>query len=243
MTPAGKRWLISGAAGLGVALLVIAGVVTSVRLKTPAQNSAKPAPGELTPAMVLASGKGKERDRQALRDLEPLFFPTRHNASVVTYPARKIEDPGTIAGTFPPKDNLVETGVAFPEPIATPATPVEALAVGEQPNPFAEFGRTDLAPPALPARLAYIEVADTRTGRLAISEAVPATPALQPPASDWAPLQLMIAIDAMGLVSAPARVGPAVSEDVENFFRNLVARHLHLGARLEPGFYTVRIGP
>lgn len=232
------------AAGLGVIALVLTALVWAVRLPVPGAHLESRQ--TQAPRITLGSTADADRVRQELLlDLEPLFLPTRHNTSVLSLPAQARREPGSMSFAIVPLLKISEAGggVPLPEPLAVPPGPIAPLTVGEPPNPWPEVGRGDVDIPVFPARLGYLEVISTRSGHAVLSESIPASPSLTPPAADWAPLEFLIAIDPAGLVGTPVITGSTTSEEVETFFRNFVVKKLRLGARLEPGFYTVRVGP
>jgi hypothetical protein len=150
-----------------------------------------------------------------------------------------------MAANFPPNLVISESsgGVVFPESVTGPTKLVDVLSYGEPPSPWQEVGRADIAIPGLKPRVAFIEVTVAKTGQPVFSLEVPKTVEVTVPSADWAPLEFLIAVDAAGLVGAPVITGSTTTEEVESFFRTFVARTFHFGARLTPGFYTVRIGP
>ena len=197
--------------------------------------------GTVPPSVTLAPTKQSDH----LFDLEPLFLPTEYNTSTLHVPLQVGREPNSIASNFPPKWTISETsgGLTFPEPIAVPASPVQVLSFGETPAPWPEVGRADIGVAVFKPRTAYIEIATAKTGQPVFSSEVPISVEVPVPAADWAPLEFLVAIDSTGLVGAPVITGSTTTEEVESFFRTFVARTFRLGARLTPGFYTVRIGP
>jgi hypothetical protein len=235
-----QRWWLPSALGAAIVLLVTLAIVSAVRVpELPKSASSQP------PALGLMNGGRGDAESRELQDLEPLFLPTRFNSSVIQLPDHLRREPGSMSFTVPPFFAIGETagGLSLPEVLPVPKDPAAVLTLGEPPNPLAELHRADVELPTVPQRLAHIEVRSAGTGEMVFSESIPspANPVL--PARDWAPLELMLAVDTAGLVGAPAVVRPTTSEDVQEFFRRFVARQLHLGARLSPGFYTVHIGP
>lgn len=231
------------AVAAAVSLVIVIVFVAAVRLPGP-DNTHRERRG--APVLTLSPHEDADRARQELLlDLEPLFLPTVHNTSVVTLPPQTRREPASMAATVQPKLTLSESsgGVPFPEVVEVPARPIMALSLGEPPNPWPEVGRADVLIPELPARLAYVEVARADDGKPFLQESVPKSEDSPVPAADWAPVELLIAIDSAGLVGEPVITGSTTSDEVETFFRNFVVKKLRLGARLSPGFYTVRIGP
>lgn len=232
-----NRWFLPGVVGVGVTSACLVLLLFAVRL-TPVPSPSRAIPG---PALTLAPSKQSDH----LLDLEPLFLPTEYNASTVRLPPQEGREPGRMAASFPPKLPISESlgGIVFPEPFPVPNQLLDVLQWGEPPSAWAEVGRRDVAVPALKPRLAFIEVTSAKTGQPIFSLDVPSSADVKVPSLDWAPLEFLVAVDSSGLVGAPVITGSTTTEEVESFFRTFVAKTFHLGARLTPGFYTVRIGP
>ncbi len=218
-------------------VLSLTGFVLAVRIP--------PAPLVISSDPPLSLTLASSRQNNHLFDLEPLFLPTRYNTSTLPLPSRSGQEPHSMAAEFPPNLTISESsgGVAFPEVLTVPAKPVDVLSYGQSPNPWPEVGRADIPVASLTPRIAYIEVTVARTGQSVFKLEVPKTPEMTVPSLDWAPLEFLIAVDSVGLVGAPVITGSTTPEEVETFFRTVVARTFHFGARLPPGFYTVRVGP
>lgn len=218
--------------GLGLVLLL-----TAVRVPRAPSMAKVP----LGASITLAPRKQSDH----LFDLEPLFLPTEYNASTVQPTRQESREPGRMATSFPPKLPISESssGIVFPEPFPVPGRLVDVLTLGEPPSPWTEVGRRDVPIPTLSPRAAFIEVTAAKTGQPVLTFEVPTTSETKVPSVDWAPLEFLVAVDSAGLVGAPMITGSTTTEEVESFFRTFVARTFHLGARLTPGFYTVRIGP
>ncbi len=201
------------------------------------------------PGITFVAPTRKVRDDEGLFDLEPLFLPTSHNASVLTLPKKERREPGSMSFTYPAKFAISESGGGIPieSPIALPGKLIEVLNLGEPPNPWPELGREEVDLVSLEHRLGFVEVESAREGQTLISEPIFAEHGEHVPAEDWAPIEFLISVDAAGLVGPPLSTGlttqASTSEDVELFFRNFLTKQFQLGARLAPGFYTVRIGP
>jgi hypothetical protein len=240
-----KRWWLPSLVGVAVAVALLFFFTRSVHLKTPpltVLSAVKPGITFVTPTRNI-------RDDQGLFDLEPLFLPTEHNASVLTLPRKERREPGSMSFTYPPKFAISESGggVAIDSPIAVPTKPIEVLNLGEPPNPWPEVGREPVDLISLDHRLGFVEVESAQNGQSVISEPIYGNPGDHPPAEDWAPIEFLVSVDAAGLVGQPLGTSlttPATtSDEVEAFFRNFLTKQFQLGARLKPGFYTVRIGP
>jgi len=240
-----RRWFVLAFVGVIVAGGIMILFAHSVHLKTPV-----PTPSSaVQPGITFVTPTRNVRDDEGLFDLEPLFLPTKHNASVLSLPRKERREPGSMSFTYPPKFAISESGggVAIDSPIAVPAKPIEVLNLGEPPNPWPEVGRELVDLISLDHRLGFVEVESAQNGQTLISEAVYGSPGDHPPTEDWAPVEFLVSVDAAGLVGQPlgtSLTAPATtSDEVEAFFRNFLTKQFQLGARLKPGFYTVRIGP
>jgi hypothetical protein len=162
-------------------------------------------------------------------------------------PSALRREPGAAFRAFPAQyafDEYDMKKVAFPEPIGIPENPVQALSTGKAPNPFYAFGRIDYPYKPLPARQALLEIQLARTGRTVLSMSLPADQSVRLPEVEWKPFEMIIAIEASGMVGEPVVTSEGSGFDaVDNYFRMYVANQFRLGARLAPGFYALRIGP
>lgn len=241
-----KRWLVPAAVGLVVGSALLFFFTRSVHLQTPAP----PAPlAAVKPGISFVPSTHNARDQDGLFDLEPLFLPTAHNASVLTLPKKERREPGSMSFTYPPKFAISESGggVAVTSPIALPGKPIDVLNLGESPNPWPEVGRELVDLISLDRRLGFLEVESAQNGQTLLAEPIYGEPGEHVPADDWAPIEFLVSVDAAGLVGQPLGTSlttpAATSDEVEGFFRNFLTKQFQLGARLRPGFYTVRIGP
>jgi hypothetical protein len=155
-------------------------------------------------------------------------------------------EPGAVFPSFPSQYVFAEYDmkkIAFPEPIAVPGSPAEALRTGDTVNPFFTFGRIDYPYTPLPPRLAFLEVLQARTGQTVL--AIPLAPLKSSdlPEVDWQPMEMVVAVEPTGLLGEPTVTSGSGFEAVDNYFRAFIAKQFPLGARLPPGFYTLRIGP
>ncbi|HEU5078108.1 MAG TPA: hypothetical protein VFT72_02800 [Opitutaceae bacterium] len=241
MAKAINRWVIPILVGAGLLGLMVWFCVAYVRLRPPPT----PAVAPQKPAIVLVTSENDDRERRELTDLDPLFLPTSHNTSVLSLPPQVRREPGSMSFVFPPKLSELESkgGVAIAETVAVPDRPVEVLNLGTPPPKFNEVGRADVYVPPLIGRMAFIEVADAKTGRIVLSEEIPSSLDVKPPSTYWVPIGFLVAVDAAGIVGSPVLTTTSSSDDVESFFGDFLARKFSLGAKLTPGFYTVHVGP
>ena len=190
---------------------------------------------------------GSELQReQALLDPDPLFLPTEFNASQPRLPEIIRREPGASFQPVAAKYafSYAEAPIAFPEVVTVPPRPVDSLTYGHEQNPYEVLGRFAREESPLPARLAIIEVVQASTGRVVLS--TPLTTADAPPqvvTADWPPLELLAAVDVTGLIGTPVLTRKSGIEAVDKFFRSYLAKQFHLGERLPPGLYMLRVGP
>jgi len=191
------------------------------------------------------------RDESAVFDPTPLFLPTKkYNAAPKE---TELREPGSSAfPNYPPKLGFAETelkldSLSLPKPVNVPPSPAVAPgAVLALPAPGAltlGFGRSDGPVTTLPARGAYVEVFDVKTGRRVLPQELPES--ARPPGGGraWKPMEFVAAVDAAGLVGPLVPAVRSGVEDVDNFFQNYLARTLRVGERLAPGFYRICVGP
>jgi hypothetical protein len=88
-----------------------------------------------------------------------------------------------------------------------------------------------------------MEVLQAKTGRIVLAAPLNAQPTDRFPVVDWKPLEMVVAVEAAGMVGEPTVTSGSESEEVDNYFRALIVKQFRVGARLPPGFYTLRIGP
>jgi hypothetical protein len=228
-----RIWIIAGAGALAATVFVL-----WLFSRSPALP---PAPSPARPVPELGFGS-RATDEAELRDPTPLFLPRRWNVQPQHLPVGVAREPGAAFAAFNPKllfDNDT-LALSFPAVVATPTRPVEALAVGTSPRPLLGLGRVDLAAEPLAARGGFAEVSAVGTGEPALAQALPGA---APPVGDWAPLEFLVGLNAMGLVGPPQLVHSSGNEAVDAYFQAFLAENFRLGARLRPGFFHVRIGP
>jgi hypothetical protein len=182
----------------------------------------------------------------ALLDPDPLFLPTPYNASQPRLPALIRREPGAASQPIAAKYVFSEqqATLTFPESVPIPALPVESLTYGKLHNAYDVVGRFAREEKPLPPRLAVVEVLKAGTGQEAVSAEV--APEVVPQAvltADWEPFELLAAVDVTGIVGLPAVTRSSGIEVVDSFFKSYLAREFHLGERVPPGFYRLRVGP
>jgi hypothetical protein len=231
-----RRWVASAAGAALVTALIL------LLFRAPRAAPVPAGRGAATGAITLSA---RHADELAMRDLAPLFLPTRFNAVPSEQPRR---EPGrTFFDTDAVKLKFRETnpGVALPSPFPTPATPAEALA--DDPGPLlVGMGQTGASiGPAAP-HAAHIEVFAQESGEAVLAQPLENTAAAVPPATaanGWQPLELMAAVDASGLVGPLVVTTGSGNEEIDRFFQNFLALTYRIGDRLPPGFYRIVVGP
>jgi hypothetical protein len=245
--PLEGRWLALIAliaAGFFAALLVL---VRFIQLPATTPSQAMPTPTGIGIARVdPVVGGSTARTDEALLDPDPLFLPTPYNASQPRLPASIRREPGAASQPVPAKyvfDDQ-QAGLTFPETVSIPANPVESLTYGKAQNAYDVAGRFAREEKPLPARLATVEVLKAKSGQETLTADI--APADIPQAvilADWEPFELLAAVDVTGIVGLPVVVRSSKFEAVDSFFRSYLAREFHLGERVPPGFYRLRVGP
>lgn len=237
---------------LGVAIVIAVVLVAllalaATRLRIPKKTTETKPQNSAATAVVVKRVESDSTLHQEveLYDPKPLFLPTAINSSDPALPSVLHREPGNMFRSIAPRFNFpeYEMKVVLPEPIAVPANPGQAARVGETPVPFYGLGYVNYPFTPLNPRLAFLEVVQVGTGKVVLSSPLKLKSGENFPAAEWKPLEMMVAVEASGLVGEPAITSGSESEEIDNFFRTLVTRDFCLGARLAPGFYALRIGP
>ena len=233
-----RRWLISAVA----AAMVTGALLLLFRAPHVDQPLSRASRTANAPIVVTA----RPSDEIAIRDLAPLFLPTPYNAApTIAQPPQPgsayfDQDPGT--HTFFDPDTPALT---LPSPVHPPANAVEFLAHTPPPGPTG-IGRTNLAVAARPPNGGHVDIfaMDDRDSLLGLTLPVDATPKLPGrEAVAWKPLEFVAAVDASGLVGPLMLTSGSGVEEVDDHFRNYLARVFRVGDRLPPGFYRIVVGP
>ena len=185
-----------------------------------------------------------------LIDPEPLFLPTRMNASDRIPDPLGSGDPGAVFRLFEPK-LTVPAGtspaglVQLPEGVRTAGVAIQRFS---RPY-FSAFGQVTREVEPLRARAASLEIRDTATGELLVrreigmeeARAAGGDPAQWP---FWEPFDLLIAVEADGMLGPPLVPAPGSgSELVDSFFRQSLRPLIRPDLIVRPGYYRVLIGP
>ncbi|MBI2511595.1 MAG: hypothetical protein HYV96_06425 [Opitutae bacterium] len=190
-----------------------------------------------------SGGTGVNRvlqERAEFFDPSPMFLPTARNAGHDALPSRLVAQPGQIFADFAAKWNVAEANLPSygADVVAAAEGLVDVMARANE-APFAGFGESGGATRRVEARAAFIEVKSMRGSSL-ISQALAGAAV---PREDFAPLEFLATISAAGLTGEPLLVSGSGADEVDNFFRDYLARTFRLGERLAPGVYRIVIGP
>ncbi|MDR2675444.1 MAG: hypothetical protein LBC18_11455 [Opitutaceae bacterium] len=196
--------------------------------------------------------RGTALEEQAvLFDPTPLFLPTARNASHAAIGMAVRREPGEVFRPFPPRLVYSDSvfAVAFPDPMAPPSAPVAVLEIGRTANPFAALGRFERELPPLAGRLAFVEVLRAASGEKVLAAPFDAGGASAGAdfgalrSENWRPMELVASLDSAGFTGAPLIVQGSGSDRVDRIVREMLVHELHLGQRLQAGFYVFRVGP
>lgn len=229
------------------------GLLLLVRIpRAPVSPPAALGPGEPTgrvgaPTLGLArlNPPGREgviEAEAALLDPTPLFLPTKLNAGSDVGPPPLQASPRGTFQRFPPKLTYPEGVVAFSFPSQRPElAPVDVLRIGSQPEIGAVLGRREVPMPPLSPRWAVVEVVRTQGGEVLLQQPLGSPGAPVPP--DWRPLEVLVGIDAAGVVGSATLAEGSGVEEWDAYVLTYLTGPFRLGQRLSPGFYRVRVGP
>ncbi len=232
-----RRWLISAAVAV-LAMVIVLPLFRAPRISSFTTPAKKP-----VPPIRLIPGRPDELD---LRDLAPLFLPTKYNARPTELHAR---EPGS---SYFYRDEVhlvfadVNPALKIRSSVAVPKSPIETLA--DTPDPLAlGIGRTNADIEPMPANGSHLDVYSGEGARSVLSVVLPVdaepTSLAKSANLDWHPLELEAAVDATGLVGPLLITSSSGVEDVDSHYRNYLVRVFRIGDRLPPGFYRIVIGP
>lgn len=180
------------------------------------------------------------REQTELFDPTPLFFPTEWNYGQRPL-SREVEKlPGEVFGEFAPKLAVAEQAIASfgAELAAVPEKLSDVLVQGNE-APFAGMGQIDVSKSTLPVRAGFLEVRDIRIGKIILQQSLTG---IEPPRSDYAPVEFLVVVDHAGLIGEPVLTSGSGWDEVDAFFRTYLVRTYHLGERLPAGRYRVVVG-
>ena len=231
------RWAYAAAG----ALVVLGGVALLFRSPRTTQTIAVP-PALPQPAAVRLVNL--KRNEAALTDPTPLFLPTEWNAGQNALPANARREPDSSFTGYPAKLRFAETELAlnFPDDVSVPTRPADALAAGKLGQVFIGLGSGEQEVAQLSNRKAIVEITSAGNGRRVLVQTL--TDANPPGWTGWRqPMEFLVAVDAMGLVGPLILTESSRTAAVDGYFQNYLAKKLHAGERLGPGFYRIWVGP
>lgn len=227
-------WLIAAI----TSVTLVGGTAALVRVPvSPASTERIP------PARSMLAFAEANQEQADLYDPTPLFLPTPWNARPPSLAAGTAREPGGWNRDYAPQPTYTEDSArpVFPPPVDVPATPADALAIGTPRVPFAGMGRVDREIPKLNARHAFVEILAASSGQIVLTKVL--TDARPPTDSDWQPMEFLVTAAPAGLIGSPRLATSSGVEQVDRYFQDYLVKTLHIGARLAPGFYRIKIGP
>ncbi|AOS43446.1 hypothetical protein Verru16b_00491 [Lacunisphaera limnophila] len=212
------------------------------------QSKPVPPPVRATTAspFVQLAGAGTTSDdrilqeRAELLDPTPLFFPTQWNYGQTPLSQARQRLPGEVFGSFDPKLTVSEQAIA-PYGLELAPVPEKLADVLVQGNeaPFAGMGQIDRPQSTLAVRSGFLEIRELKSGKAILLQSLTG---IQPPRSDYAPVEFLVVVGNAGLIGDLILTGGSGWDEVDGFFRNYLVRSYHLGERLPPGRYRVVVG-
>lgn len=203
-------------------------------------TGAKAEPFVRVSSPAAAAGDRAVRERAELFDPAPLFLPTAHNFGQGQLPLQLAKQPGQVFADFGAKLTFGEGGLdAFgAENLASAESLAEVLSRSNE-VPFAGLGESGGRRPQLLAREAVVQI--KRMGGNTLSEIT--LVGVGVPASDFAPLEFLVAVGPAGLIGDPILTSGSGKDQVDVFFQDYLVKTYRLGVMLSPGRYRVMIGP
>lgn len=180
------------------------------------------------------------QERAELLDPTPLFFPTEWNYGQRVRREGNLRQPGQVFRDFDPQLTMAEQSVA-PYGLEAATVPEKLSDVLVQGNeaPFAGMGQVDIQTTTLPVRAGFVEVKGLKDGESILLQSLTG---IQPPRTDFAPIEFLVVIGSAGLIAEPILARGSGWDEVDNFFRTYLAKSYRLGERLPPGRYLVVVG-
>jgi len=225
------RWILAVAG----TLILAVGVMALFR-PPPAVRSLKAAqrngPVNVGLATVIPS-------EAALLDKTPLFLPTKWNTA---HKDVILPQSGGAFGDYPPKFAYDETELRALKPgLIGIFSAVDALTLTPPGSALLGFGRSDLAPPGLERRGAFVEVVQANGGQKVLVKGL--LEARPPTTAVWGPVEFLATVDAAGLSGPLVLTARSGVEEVDLYFQKYLTQKLRVGVRLEPGIYRICVGP
>lgn len=226
-------------------VIVLAGAAWGIwsqrTMVTPGAAAPKPAqPFVRLAGSGRAGGDRVLQERSEFFDPTPLFLPTPRNAGQGGLAAKFVAQPGQVFLDFPPKPGIGQATLPpyGTDVVSAPEGLADVMARANE-APFAGLGEIGQAAKRVEARAAFIEVKSMQ-GNVILTSTVGAVAA---PRTDFGPMEFLANLSAAGLVGDPLLVSGSGVEEVDNFFRDYLAKSFRLGEKLAPGAYRVVIGP
>lgn len=243
------RWAV--AATVAIAIVAAAGFL--FRLDPPATALAgSSAATVVRPAVQMARAAATDpvlREETEIRDLRPLFLPTKFNA---TLPEPRREAGRTFLDNETPKFGFSEAELSLARdlpPVVTlngkaaeDSKATDLLALDGTGTGLAGFGRGQAATSEMKPRGGFVEVVATANGGRVMAEILPVE-ARPPGDKAWEPLEFLAAVNAAGLAAPLVVTASSRIEEVDAHFRDFLTRRYRIGDRLPPGFYRIVVGP
>jgi hypothetical protein len=211
--------------------------------EAPPANRAAPRPTAPINILGVAGQSAARQDLLDLNDPTRLFLPGPEAREAVKFKPEVAAwaDAFRLEFTYP--EGRIDLGFS---PGAEPAPDAGALLrlAGRADAPLA-IGQLDDDRPPLPARLAGVVVTEAGTGRVVWRVDLP--PATDAKATSW--LQTGDSLEWRGTVGPAGLLGGVALQNssgdpaLDRYFRDRLEFDLHLGARLDPGVYLIRVEP
>lgn len=178
-----------------------------------------------------------------LSDSEPLFLPTKWNASQSPVFATMAASQASPFDAFSPeiKMGTTEAGIMFDTDVVVPQDPIEGLAL----NPgsvFSSFGQDVPLDVGNRAQGIKINAHNYITGKKEFSETLPGDGLEVELPGEWQFVEFRVSVDSVGHVGRPVLVEGTGDES----FDRALSDYLHSAgviSRLQPGYYRILLGP
>lgn len=107
---------------------------------------------------------------------------------------------------------------------------------------FSTFGEEKQSENRIPSRTGFVEVYDMLNNKIVRGENLPDTINELSILTLWTPLEFLLTIDKLGPIGEPMLLQGSGSEMIDASLRDYLLEPV-FGARLQPGYYKVSIGP
>jgi hypothetical protein len=226
-----SRWVLAivGTLVLGVGVVTLFRPPSAVRRVEAAEMSG---PVNVGLATVV-------RSEAALLDKTPLFLPTEWNTA---HKEVVLPQSGGAFGDYPPKFAYDETELrSLKSSVITVFSVKDALTLPSPGPALLGFGRSDVTPPGLESRGAFVEVVQANGGqKVFVKGLVGARP---PTTAVWGPLEFLATVDAAGLTGPLVLTTRSGVEEVDVYFQKYLTQNLRVGVLLRPSIYRICVGP